>query len=310
MNLGKSILLMALLGIATNDAMARKPSLRSIKNFFVERGINAKQHGLSAVLACSLTVAACGATKIDGEYYLYKQGEIFRADYRHHPEQSSSASDHSLLDPLLFAKAALAPFGFLSPKKTSYRGGAHRHAVQGGMIWHAQKDTSGAFKIFGRTYRYYKGLYATHSDKKKYLTRAPNFKPQDYQGIEVVYNDEGVFRRGLAVQKLDTDDSVFILFPHSDEYQIITIDKIVGVLYTWAKNYIQSYDNIVEIVKEDVLPFSPNNKQPIATSDLGLDEGEVYWGYPIKVYSNGTSLVKIPSLKINVLIKKDVIFYR
>ena len=126
--------------------------------------------------------------------------------------------------------------------------------------------------------------------------------------MEVLYEDEGVFKHGLAVAKLNTDDSVYVIFPHSDEFQLINIDKIVGVMYIYAENY--QHNHIVELTKEDVLSFSyDENQPPVNPSDQGFEDGVLYWGHPYRVYSNGMSLVEIPSLERTVLVKDGVIFY-
>ena len=284
--------------------------MRAVKNFFVEQGLNVRQLGLSGILACSIAVAGCGAKKIDGEYYFYDDRQIFVENHRHHRNQPKP-SYRLMPDPFLFAKAAVAPIvwtikGYPDMRRSRTN---HLHSIQGGMVWHAEKiNPPTAYELFGRTYSYRKGLYGTYSDKQKYEKRSPFFTSLDYHEVEVLYEDEGVFRRGLAVAKANADDSVYAVFPYSGEFQLINIDKIIGVIYIYAKNYHRNY-RIVEFTKKDILPFSFDKNLPASPSDQGFEDGVSYWGRPHKVYSNGMSLVEIPSLERMVLIKDGVVFY-
>lgn len=59
MKVGKVLLLVVLLGCyLSNDAVAGKRSMRSVKNFFMEHSANVKQWGVSIVAACSLVFSA------------------------------------------------------------------------------------------------------------------------------------------------------------------------------------------------------------------------------------------------------------
>jgi len=67
MKMGRGFWVAILLGcFATGDAIARKPNLRSVKNFLVERSSGIKQWGVSIVTACSLMSVGCNpATTIE-----------------------------------------------------------------------------------------------------------------------------------------------------------------------------------------------------------------------------------------------------
>ena len=293
-----------------SDAKAKNHSIKSVRNFLVEQSINVRQLGLSGLLACSIAVTGCGAKKIDGKYYFYDERQVFVENHRHHRSQPKR-NYRMLPDPFLFAKAPLAPIvwaikGYPNTKRSKTD---HLHSIQGGMIWHVGKDTSGAYTFSGNTYRYFKGLYATRSDSKKYRDRAPFFTSSDYHEVQVIYNKDGVFRRGLAVSKLGSDNQVYVVFPFSDEFDLINIDEIVGTSYIYAMNYKKNY-HIAEFTKKDILPFSFDKDHPIDPSELGFEDGVLYWGHPVTVYSNATSLIRVPSLKTTVLIKDGVFFYQ
>ena len=108
-------------------------------------------------------------------HYWYDDRQVFVENHRHHRNQPKR-NYRSMPDPFLFAKATVAPIvwtikGYPDTKK---RRTDHLHSIQGGMIWHAQRvNPPEIFRLFGRTYSYRKGLYATRSDKQKYTKRAP-----------------------------------------------------------------------------------------------------------------------------------------
>lgn len=228
----KVFLLAALLGcLVTSTAMAKKPSMRSVKNLFVKHTSGFKQWGVNIVAggllgACVLTTAGCVPVRHD------------------HP-------------------------------------GHIRIAEQGGVRWHVH--TTSAYEQHGR--HQHKGLIYSFAQRENYLENFPTLTPSAYHEATVLFDDDGVFRSGLATSG-ESDDTIVILFPHSQKHQTIHLSQIVGV------QYMHTGKPNVNVSRQDMHPFgyAPGMYE---SDPSALHHLIIYRGKLIASFTNGMGIVEL-----------------
>ena len=151
--------------------------------------------------------------------------------------------------------------------------------TQGGLTW--QAHTTSVYKQHG--WDVYLSLQ--ESDVQNYLENFHTLTPSAYHKATVLFDDDGVFRSGLATSG-ESDDTTVILFPNSQKHQTIHISQIVGV------QYMHTGKRIVYMSRQDMLPFgyAPGmyESDPYAFRHLVLYRGELIAGF-----TNGMGIVEL-----------------
>jgi len=129
-------------------------------------------------------------------------------------------------------------------------------------------------------------LTLRESDVQNYRERLHSLTPQDYDGVAVLVEHKGMFLYGLASSRnIPSEDTVFILFSHSDRYLPISVSKIVAV------PYMRGWGNATIVEKQDVHPYVEGNY----TSDASvLEDGIHYRGVVSTRFTNDLHLVWLP----------------
>ena len=252
MNAARMLVLALLFGcLVTSAAMATKPSMRPIKNLFVKHGAGFKQWGLSIVAACTLATAGCG-------------------------------------NPGLLVRAATVGIGgvvlggVVEEVRTRHDHPGHISIdEQGGVRWHVH--TTSAYEQHGR--HQHKGLINSLAQRENYLEKSHTLTPSAYHEVTVLFDDDGVFRYGLATGG-ESDDTIVILFPYSKKHQTIQISQIVGV------QYMHTVKQKVYVTRQDIHPFgyAPGMYESDPSDFHNL---VIYGGDLKKSFTNGMGIVDI-----------------
>ena len=251
-------------------------SKTSIERSLLKKPIEfVKKTGVSAVLACSLAFAGCGApiavdpvaAVLGPPMVIGTAVDLFRGHYPKHKHENHVGFDE-----------------------------------RNGVLWHVH--STDWYSYHG--YSQYRGVYLTLGDDsfKEYKLRKPYLTSADYHEVEVIFEEGGIYRKGLAIEGDSSNTITVLIGGTSTKSYKTSIDNIVGVRIShYTEDYINN-DSIV-FIQNDILPFEQNIYTPEEMSDkisgLTASRGEI-----VKLFSNGMSVLWDPNYGTNVLVKSGV----
>ena len=111
-------------------------------------------------------------------------------------------------------------------------------------------------------------------------------------------------KEGLAIQGDSPDEVLVLMSGKSNEYFVASTDSIVGIYMAhYTRDYVES-DSVI-FVKDDILEYKHDEYTPAENSDR-FSDFLVGRGTISKLYSNGMSVLWVPSHRTYILVKDGV----